>query len=114
MGVGEHSAMAERSAYILAGSFVQFLIDRRGLTKFRTLYDSGSYETAYQKSFDALEKEWRSSLPAAQRGRGPRGRSTSQRQSPKKLRDFWPVSRMSSRDGIAWTANKRLQPTGRR
>ena len=50
----------------MRGSFVQFLIDRRGGTKFRTLYDAGSYETAYQKSFDALEKEWRSSLPAAQ------------------------------------------------
>ncbi len=28
--------------------------------------------------------------------------------SPKKLRDFAPVSRMSSRDGIAWAANHRL------
>ena len=32
-------------------------------------------------------------------------------QPPKKLRDLWPVSRMSSRDGIAWTANKRMEPT---
>ena len=27
--------------------------------------------------------------------------------APKKLRDLWPVSRTSSRDGIAWTANTR-------
>ncbi len=29
---------------------------------------------------------------------------------PKKLRDFAPVSRMSSRDGIAWAANHALEP----
>jgi hypothetical protein len=52
--------MPKRPAYILSGSFVKFLIDRYGLPQFRTLYETGSYEQAYQKSLRILEDEWRS------------------------------------------------------
>jgi hypothetical protein len=56
------SALNEQSAYIFAGSFVGFLIEKYGLTAYRELYESGSYETAYEKPLGTLEKEWRSTL----------------------------------------------------
>jgi hypothetical protein len=52
----------ERSAYLIAGSFVGFLVEKYGLPDFRRLYESGSYENAYGKSLGALEQEWRTSL----------------------------------------------------
>ena len=55
-------AVDERTGYLLAGSFVQFLIEKNGLPRFRALYESGDYEKAYQKSLRALEKEWRSNV----------------------------------------------------
>jgi hypothetical protein len=54
--------VGEQSAYILAGSFVGFLIEKYGLPQFRKLYESGAYEAAYGKSLAELEKEWRSTL----------------------------------------------------
>lgn len=56
------SVLNEQSAYIIAGSFVGFLIERYGLPDFRKLYDGGGYEAAYGKALSALEKEWRSAL----------------------------------------------------
>jgi hypothetical protein len=56
------TVMPERTAYILAGSFVGFLIEEYSLPQFRTLYETGSYDKVYQKSLRILEKEWRSSL----------------------------------------------------
>jgi hypothetical protein len=56
------TVMNEETAYILAGSFVGFLIEKSGLPLFRRLYETGNYETVYGKSLDALEKEWRLSL----------------------------------------------------
>ena len=53
---------SEQVAYVLAGSFVGFLIERHGLAEFRKLYESGGYESAYGRPLAALEKEWRSSL----------------------------------------------------
>ena len=53
------TVLREQDAYILAGSFVGFLIERYGLEDFRKLYDNGSYEAAYGKSLGGLEKEWR-------------------------------------------------------
>ena len=38
------TVMLERTAYILAGSFVEFLIEKHGLPQFRTLYESEDYE----------------------------------------------------------------------
>jgi len=54
--------MDEMTAYILAGSFVQFLIEAHGLPRFRRLYETADYEKAYSKPFATLEKEWRLSL----------------------------------------------------
>jgi hypothetical protein len=56
------SVMDEETAYVVAGSFVGFLIERHGLPPFRSLYATESYETVYGKSLDDLEKEWRVSL----------------------------------------------------
>ncbi len=54
------SVMDEETAYVVAGSFVGFLIEKYGLPPFRGLYDTESYEKIYGKSLD--EKEWRVSL----------------------------------------------------
>ena len=54
--------MDDMTAYILAGSFVQFLIEAHGLPRFRRLYETADYEKAYGKPFATLEKEWRLSL----------------------------------------------------
>lgn len=48
-------------AYILAGSFVQFLIERYGLPTFQALYETENQMEVYGKSLAALEAEWRSS-----------------------------------------------------
>ena len=52
----------EQTAYILAGSFVQSLIENYGLTMFRNLYEVGSYDLVYGKNLTALEREWRIEL----------------------------------------------------
>ncbi len=56
------TVIEERTGYLLAGSFVQFLIEKHGLSKFRTLYESGDYSQTYQQPLQVLEKEWRSNL----------------------------------------------------
>jgi hypothetical protein len=56
------TVMEERTAYILAGSFVGFVIERYGLTLFRQVYETGNYEQVYGKSLGTLEQEWRVSL----------------------------------------------------
>ena len=56
------TVMSEETAYVLAGSFVGFLIEKHGLVLFRRLYETGNYEKAYGKSLKTLEKEWRSTL----------------------------------------------------
>jgi len=54
--------MNEERSYILAGSFVGFLIERYGLPMFHRLYDMGNYEAVYGKSLQTLEQEWRLDL----------------------------------------------------
>jgi hypothetical protein len=56
------SVLSEEGSYILAGSFVGFLIEKYGLPEFRKLYETGTYEAVYGKSLGALEKDWRSAL----------------------------------------------------
>jgi hypothetical protein len=56
------TVMEEMTAYILAGSFVEFLIEKHGLAPFRSLYETADYEKVYGKSFATLEQEWRASL----------------------------------------------------
>ena len=54
--------MEEKTAYILAGSFVGFVIERYGVALFRRLYETENYDTVYGQSFGALEIAWRESL----------------------------------------------------
>jgi hypothetical protein len=56
------SVIDERTAYVLAGSFVGFLIERYEVTLFRSVYETENYDAVYGKSFGTLEREWRSSL----------------------------------------------------
>jgi hypothetical protein len=56
------TVMEEKTAYILAGSFVGFVIERYGLASFRSMYVTGNYEQVYGKSLRTLEQEWRVSL----------------------------------------------------
>ena len=56
------SVMDEETAYVLAGSFVGFLIERYDLPLFRNFYETADYEKIYGKSLDTLEKEWRLSI----------------------------------------------------
>jgi hypothetical protein len=54
--------MEEKTAYILAGSFVGFLIEREGLALFRSVYETGNYEKIYGEPLRTLEEAWRVSL----------------------------------------------------
>jgi hypothetical protein len=54
--------MDEEIAYVLAGSFVGFLIEKYGLTLFRSLYETEDYEKVYGKALKTLENEWHLSL----------------------------------------------------
>jgi hypothetical protein len=56
------TVMQEQAAYILAGSFVGFLIENYGFGMFRNLYEVGSYDLVYGKNLSALETEWRIDL----------------------------------------------------
>ena len=51
------TVMEEKTAYILAGSFVGFVIERYGLASFRSLYETGNDEQVYGRSLGTLEKE---------------------------------------------------------
>jgi len=53
--------MDDMTAYMLAGSFVEFLIEKYELPRFKVLYET-SYENAYGKPFAELEREWRGAL----------------------------------------------------
>ncbi len=46
------TGMEEQTAYILAGSFVEFLLERYGLALFRRLYETEGYEMVYGKAFE--------------------------------------------------------------
>ncbi len=56
------SIIEERTAYILAGSFVGFLIDKYGLPAFRSLYEIENYDQVYGRSLSTLENEWRAEI----------------------------------------------------
>ena len=56
------TVMDEKTAYILAGSFVGFVIERYGLASFRSLYGTENYAQVYGKSLGTLEHEWRVDL----------------------------------------------------
>src|SRR5215470_11313324 len=56
------TVMDEKTAYILAGSFVGFVIERYGLATFRSLYETENYAQVYGKPLGTLEQEWRTGL----------------------------------------------------
>jgi hypothetical protein len=66
------AGLSEDEAYIVAGSFVRFLVERHGLEKFRALYaltplvthkrqagETGRWTTVYGVAFDQLVADWR-------------------------------------------------------
>jgi tetratricopeptide (TPR) repeat protein len=51
-----------RTVYTLMGSFSRYLIAEYGADRFRRVYASGDWETAYDRPLDALVAEWRAFL----------------------------------------------------
>jgi len=49
-------------AYMAAGSFVRFLIDRYGMERFKIAFPRGNFEKAYGRGIDELTDEWRDFL----------------------------------------------------
>jgi tetratricopeptide (TPR) repeat protein len=49
---------ASSMSYVLAGSFVQFLIDRYGINKIQEAYPWSDFEKAYGRSAEQLVREW--------------------------------------------------------
>jgi hypothetical protein len=72
----QRPGLSEDEAYIVAGSFVRFLIERDGMEKFRAIYattplvphgrDAGPparWAAVYGKDFPTLVADWRAALP---------------------------------------------------
>ena len=57
MGFGFWGHAGSRS-YLLAGSFVRFLVDTYGLEKFKGVFPTGNFIEHYAKDLPALEAEW--------------------------------------------------------
>ena len=45
-------------SYLLAGSFVRFLVDTYGIEKFKAVFPTGNFAKHYGKDLDLLETEW--------------------------------------------------------
>ena len=57
MGIGFWGQAGSRS-YLLAGSFVRFLVDTHGIEKFTRVFPTGNFEKHYGKTLNVLEAEW--------------------------------------------------------
>ena len=57
MGFGFWGHAGSRS-YLLAGSFVRFLVDTYGIEKFKGVFPTGNFVKHYAKDLSALEAEW--------------------------------------------------------
>ena len=57
MGFGFWGHAGARS-YLLAGSFVRFLVDTYGIEKFKGVFRTGNFTKHYGKDLDSLEAEW--------------------------------------------------------
>ena len=57
MGIGFWGHAGSRS-YLLAGSFVRFLVDTYGIEKFKKVFPTGNFVKHYAKDLSALEAEW--------------------------------------------------------
>ena len=61
MGLGFWRHAGSRS-YLMAGSFVRYLVDRYGIAKFVEVFPVGNFPKVYMKDFNELEHEWESFL----------------------------------------------------
>ncbi|RKU25735.1 hypothetical protein C6497_15355 [Candidatus Poribacteria bacterium] len=61
MGLGFWRHAGSRS-YLLAGSFIRFLIDSYGLEKLKSSFPIGNLESVYEKDIKSLETEWKQFL----------------------------------------------------
>ena len=57
MGIGFWGHAGSQS-YLLAGSFVRFLIDTYGIEKFKGVFPTGNFVQHYAKDLPSLEQEW--------------------------------------------------------
>ena len=57
MGIGFWGHAGSRS-YLLAGSFVRFLVDTYGIEKFKNVFPTGNFLRHYAKELSSLEQEW--------------------------------------------------------
>ena len=57
MGIGFWGHAGSRS-YLLAGSFVRFLVDTYGIEKFKGVFPTGNFAKHYIKPLHSLETEW--------------------------------------------------------
>ena len=57
MGIGFWGHAGSRS-YLLAGSFVRFLVDTYGIEKFKGVFPTGNFVKHYGKNLQSLETEW--------------------------------------------------------
>ena len=57
MGIGFWGHAGSRS-YLLAGSFVRFLVDTYGIEKFKGVFLVGNFVKYYEKDLESLEAEW--------------------------------------------------------
>ena len=57
MGFGFWGHAGARS-YLLAGSFVRFLVDTYGIEKFKNVFPTGNFAQHYGKNLRSLETEW--------------------------------------------------------
>lgn len=57
MGIGFWGHAGSQS-YLLAGSFVRFLVDTYGIEKFKGVFPTGNFLKHYAKDLPALESEW--------------------------------------------------------
>ena len=57
MGIGFWGHAGSRS-YLMAGSFVRFLVDTYGIEKFKGVFPTGNFVKHYAKDLPSLEREW--------------------------------------------------------
>ena len=57
MGIGFWGHAGSQS-YLLAGSFVRFLVDTYGIEKFKGVFPTGNFVKHYAKDLSSLEAEW--------------------------------------------------------
>jgi tetratricopeptide (TPR) repeat protein len=57
-------SQAPRRAYTVAGSFVRWLIDTRGVQRFKRVYADGDFRAAYDEDLESLVGAWESTIDA--------------------------------------------------